>query len=64
MQYINAQRSDEKLDNKIKFQQLQRELDYQNQNNPNFKKQNINYQPNNSDGLGLMSKPANLISEE
>jgi len=64
MQYINAQRADDSLDNKIKFQQLESVINYQ-----SLKKQNINYQPTNSktlnsDGLGLKTKPASWTSEE
>jgi hypothetical protein len=64
MQYINDQRADESLDNKIKFQQLESIINYQ-----TLKKQNTNYQPINSntidsDGLGLTTKPASWISEE
>jgi hypothetical protein len=64
MQYINAQRADDSLDNKIKFQQLESDINYQ-----SLKKQNINYQPinsntSNSDGLGLTTKPTSWTSEE
>jgi len=47
--YINEQRKDELLDQKIKFQQLERA---------------IKYQKTNSDSLGLQAKPANWTSEE
>jgi|GEM_PF-971232 len=64
MQYINDQRADDSLDNKIKFQQLESVINYQ-----SLEKQNINYQPTNSktlnsDGLGLTTKPASWTSEE
>jgi hypothetical protein len=64
IQYINDQRADDSLDNKIKFQQLESVINYQ-----SLQKQNINYQPvnrqnSNSDGLGLLTKPANWTSEE
>ena len=64
VQYINDQRADDSLDNKIKFQQLENEINYQ-----SIKTQRINYQPKNiksqdSDGLGLTTKPASWTSEE
>jgi hypothetical protein len=64
IQYINDQRADDSLDNKIKFQQLESVINYQ-----SLQKQNINYQPDNtnnlnSDGLGLATKPASWTSEE
>jgi hypothetical protein len=64
IQYINDQRADDSLDNKIKFQQLESVINYR-----SLQKQNINYQPVNtdnlnSDSLGLTTKPANSISEE
>ncbi|MBA6230759.1 MULTISPECIES: hypothetical protein [unclassified Colwellia] len=64
IQYINDQRADDSLDNKIKFQQLESVINYQ-----SLQKQNINYQPNNtnnlnSDGLGLTTKPVSWTSKE
>ncbi|MEH6385693.1 MAG: hypothetical protein V7780_13875 [Colwellia sp.] len=64
IQYINDQRADDSLDNKIKFQQLESVINYQ-----SLQKQNINYQPDNtnnlnSDGLGLTTKPVSWTSEE
>ncbi len=64
IQYINDQRADDSLDNKIKFQQIESRINYQSP-----RKQNINYQPSNlkstdSDGLGLTTKPASWTSEE
>jgi len=64
VQYINDQRADDSLDNKIKFQQLENEINYQ-----AIKTQRTNYQPKtiksqNSDGLGLTTKPASWTSEE
>jgi hypothetical protein len=64
IQYINDQRADDSLDNKIKFQQLESVINYQ-----SLQKQNINYKPinsekSNSDNLGLTTKPASWISEE
>ena len=64
IQYINDQRADDSLDNKIKFQQLESVINYR-----SLQKQNINYQPLNtdnlnSDGLGLTTEPANSTSEE
>jgi len=47
--YINDQRKDEQLNQKIKFQQLERAIQFQNVN---------------SDGLGGNMKPANWVSEE
>ena len=47
--YINDQRKDEQLDQKIKFQQLERA---------------INYQKINSDSSGYKVKPANWTTEE
>jgi len=46
IQYINAQRADDSLDNKIKFQQIESVINYQSQ-----QKQNINYQPINTKNL-------------
>ncbi|MFT5298484.1 MAG: hypothetical protein ACI9YH_004532 [Colwellia sp.] len=64
IQYINDQRADDSLDNKIKFQQLESVINYQ-----SLQKQNTNYQPvntknSNSDGFGLITKPASWTSEE
>jgi hypothetical protein len=64
IQYINDQRADDSLDNKIKFQQLENVINYQ-----SLRKQSVNYQPINSEklnsnGLGLTTKPANWTSEE
>jgi len=64
VQYVNDQRADDSLDNKIKFQQLENEINYQ-----SLKTQRTNYQPKNlksqdSDGLGLTTKPASWTSEE
>ena len=64
IQYINDQRADDSLDNKIKFQQLESVINYQ-----SLKKQNINYQPintnnSNSDSLGSTTEPASWTSEE
>ena len=64
IQYINDQRADDSFDNKIKFQRLENEINYQ-----SLKKQNMNYQPKNlksqnTDGLGLTIKPASWTSEE
>lgn len=47
--YINEQRQDENLEQKIKFQQLERA---------------IKYQKTTSDGLGATTRPANWTSEE
>lgn len=64
IQYINAQRADDSLDNKIKFQQLESVINYQ-----SLKQQKINYKPINSndinsDGLGLTTLPESRTSEE
>jgi hypothetical protein len=64
IQYINDQRADDSLDNKIKFQQLESRIDYQ-----SLKTSSINYQPKNSkslnsDGLGSINKPASWTSQE
>jgi hypothetical protein len=74
IQYINAERKDESLDNKIKFQEIERAIKYQQTNYQpsgfqstdfkNKKLKNNNYQQQNSDSLGLVTKPANLTSEE
>jgi hypothetical protein len=64
VQYVNDQRADDSLDNKIKFQELKHEINYQ-----SLKTQKINYQPQNiksqdSGSLGLTTKPASWTSEE
>jgi len=64
IQYVNDQRADDSLDNKIKFQDLKNEINYQ-----SLKIQKTNYQPKtikpqDSDGLGLTTKPASWTSEE
>lgn len=64
IQYINDQRADDSLNNKIKFQQLESDIHYQ-----SIKNKNINYQPINSnnlkvDDLSSIIKPANWTSQE
>jgi len=63
--YINDQRKNEKLDQTIKFDQLERAINYQaiNQNMKKSLKRKVNNNINMGES-GLTLKPANWISEE
>ncbi|MGL1956467.1 MAG: hypothetical protein OCD00_04020 [Colwellia sp.] len=51
--YINSQRKDEQLDQKIKFQQLEQAINVSHLTNKPVKQYKMNYKPKHSSSLGL-----------